>query len=195
MTSPNDTDGTSGPHQVRILCLFLLQSLQSTFLDHTTIDPPSINFIQGITQTRPTPIAMPSWDNKPSGTMTAMVLNSPGAEPPSKAFSLDTNYPKPTLPSEKWALVKVKAAGLNRAELRGRNGDKPAPPEFGIFKDEYHEDPPKILGEEFVGIVELAGSGTDFRRGDAVTGFIYGGGKAHDVSMSLLLPACSNTKG
>jgi len=35
-------------------------------------------------------------------------------------------------------------------------------------------------GEEFVGIVEIAGSKTKFKPGDAVTGFIYGGGKAHD---------------
>ena len=93
---------------------------------------------------------------------------------------MDTNYPKPTLPSAAWVLVKVKAAGLNRAELRGRNGDKPAPPEFGIFVDEYHEDPPKVLGEEFVGVVDSAGSETNFTKGDRVTGFIYGGGKAHD---------------
>lgn len=89
---------------------------------------------------------MPSWDNTPSGKMTAAVLSSPGASPPSKCFTLDKEYPKPTLPSQNWALVKVKAAGLNRAELRGRNGDEPAPPEFGMFVDEFHPDPPKILG-------------------------------------------------
>lgn len=54
------------------------------------------------------------------------------------------------------------------------------PGEFNIFRKEYHEDPPKILGEEFVGIVEEAGSGSGFQKGDHVTGFIYGGGKAHD---------------
>jgi NADPH2:quinone reductase len=90
---------------------------------------------------------MPSWDNKPSGKMTAAVLSSPGAHPPSKCFTIDKEYPKPTLPSQTWVLVKVKAAGLNRAELRGRNGDEPAPPEFGMFVDEFHPDPPKILGK------------------------------------------------
>lgn len=54
------------------------------------------------------------------------------------------------------------------------------PPEFNIWIDEYHEDPPKILGEEFVGEVEEAGSNTKFKKGEKVTGFIYGGGKAHD---------------
>lgn len=79
--------------------------------------------------------------------MTAAVLTSPGASPSSKCFSIDNKYPKPTLPSQDWVLVKVKAAGLNRAELRGRNGDEPAPPEFGIFVDEFHPGPPKILGK------------------------------------------------
>ncbi|KAI5204657.1 hypothetical protein AUEXF2481DRAFT_35665 [Aureobasidium subglaciale EXF-2481] len=123
---------------------------------------------------------MPSWDNTPSGTMTAAALSLPGAQPPSKCFTIENYYPKPTLPSQKWVLIKVKAAGLNRAELRGRNGDQPAPPEFGMFVDEFHPDPPKVLGEEFVGIVEEAGSETKFGKGDMCTGFIYGGGKAFD---------------
>ena len=97
-------------------------------------------------QRQATIISMPSWDNKPSGKMIAAVLSSPGASPPSKCFTIDKEYPKPTLPSQSWVLVKVKAAGLNRAELRGRNGDEPAPPEFGMFVDEFHPDPPKILG-------------------------------------------------
>ncbi|THW12913.1 NAD(P)-binding protein [Aureobasidium pullulans] len=123
---------------------------------------------------------MPSWENTPSGKMIAAVLSSPGADRPSKCFTMDKNYPKPTLPSQNWVLVKVKAAGLNRAELRGRNGDKPAPPEFGMFVDEFHPDPPKILGEEFVGTIEEAGSDTKFSKGELCTGFIYGGGKAFD---------------
>ena len=39
---------------------------------------------------------------------------------------------------------------------------------------------PQILGEEFVGTVETAGTSTSFKPGDAVAGWIYGGGKAHD---------------
>ena len=122
----------------------------------------------------------PSWSNTPSGTMTAAVLTHPAAQPPSKAFSIITAYPKPTLPSPDWVLVHVHAAGLNRAELRSRDNLTPARAEFNIFRREYHEDPPAILGEEFVGFVAEAGSSTDFQQGELVTGFIYGGGKAHD---------------
>ena len=123
-----------------------------------------------------------SWQNKPSGTMIAAVLNpSPSADKSAvDSFAYRTDYPRPTLPSEDWCLVRVKAAGLNRAELRGRTSFPPGKGEFGIFQKEYHEDPPTVLGEELVGVVEEAGSGTGFRKGEVVTAFIYGGGKAHD---------------
>jgi len=122
---------------------------------------------------------MPPWSNTPSGTMKAAVLTKPGASPPSACFTIQS-YPKPTLPSEKWILVRVYAAGLNRAELRGRNNDRPGIPEFGPFVDEFHINPPAILGEEFVGTVEVAGKETNFRVGDKVSAWVYGGGKAHD---------------
>jgi len=127
-------------------------------------------------------LAMPSWSSEPNGTMTAAVLTNPGPSPPAQCFSYSTTYPRPTLPSPEWILCRVHAAGLNRAELRGRAALPPGRPEFNIFQAEYHEDPPKILGEEFVGEVEEAGSSTDFKRGEKVTGFIYGGGKAYDGS-------------
>jgi len=114
--------------------------------------------------------------------MKAVKLVSPGKDSPHDCFEIDRKYPKPTLPSQTWCLIKVEAAGLNRAELRGRNGDEPAPPEFGLFVDEFHKEPPAVLGEEFVGTVEIAGSETTFKQGDPVTGFIYGGGKAYDGS-------------
>jgi NADPH:quinone reductase-like Zn-dependent oxidoreductase len=114
--------------------------------------------------------------------MVAAVLKpSPSPDrPPKESFELRQDYPKPTLPSQEWCLVRVKAAGLNRAELRGRAGLPPANGELSIFREEYHEDPPAILGEELVGVVEEAGTDTGLRRGDVVTAFIYGGGKAHD---------------
>jgi len=84
------------------------------------------------------------------------------------------------LPSPDWILVRVHAVGLNRAELRGREGLKPGLGEFNIFQKEYHSDPPSILGEEFVGVVAEAGTSTGFQEGEKVAGWIYGGGKAHD---------------
>lgn len=125
---------------------------------------------------------MPSWTNTPSGTMAAAVLTSPGTSPPGACFTYDTAYPRPTLPSPEWTLVRVKALGLNRAELRSRANLPPGLPEFNIFQAEYHVDPPKVLGEEFVGIVEEAGAKSGFQAGERVAGLIYGGGKAHDGS-------------
>ena len=114
------------------------------------------------------------------GTMAAAVLTKPGPSPPPECFTYSTSYPRPSLPSPDWVLCRVHAAGLNRAELRGRAALPPGLGEFNIFQSEYHEDPPAILGEEFVGEVEEAGSATTFKKGEKVTGFIYGGGKAHD---------------
>lgn len=112
--------------------------------------------------------------------MTAAVLTSLGSSPASSCFSIDTRYSRPSLPSPDWILVRVKAAGLNRAELRSRAGDTPGKPEFNIWQAHYHTSPPAILGEEFVGLVEKAGSDTKFKKGQKVTGFVYGGGKAYD---------------
>ncbi|KEF55243.1 uncharacterized protein A1O9_08897 [Exophiala aquamarina CBS 119918] len=123
---------------------------------------------------------MPTWDNKPNGVMKAAVLTNPGHDAPPKCFTYQLDYPRPSLPSPEWVLCRVHAAGLNRAELRGRTGAAPFIAEFIIFQKEYHEDPPKILGEEFVGEVEEAGAESGYKQGDKVTGFVYGGGKAYD---------------
>ena len=53
--------------------------------------------------------------------MKAAVLVKPGEKvPPTECFELSNKYPRPSLPSPDWTLCKVYAAGLNRAELRGR---------------------------------------------------------------------------
>jgi NADPH:quinone reductase-like Zn-dependent oxidoreductase len=57
-----------------------------------------------------------------------------------------------------------------------------SPVEFGIFKNEFHHQCPQIIGEEFVGEVVEAGSDTQFKLGDRVAGWAYGGGKAYDGS-------------
>lgn len=112
--------------------------------------------------------------------MTAAVLTNPGSSPPHQCFTYTHGHPRPTLPSPDWVLVRVHAAGLNRAELRSRAALKPFPPEFNIWINEYHEDPPAILGEEFVGEIDEAGANTPFQKGDKVASWVYGGGKAHD---------------
>ncbi|EXJ66775.1 uncharacterized protein A1O5_09970 [Cladophialophora psammophila CBS 110553] len=125
---------------------------------------------------------MPSWDNVPKGTMCAVTLTSPGSSPPAACFTYKTDYPRPSLPSPKFCLVRIHAVGLNRAELRARNAEPVSPVEFGIFKDEFHNQCPLIIGEEFVGEVSEAGSETGFKVGDRVAGWAYGGGKAYDGS-------------
>lgn len=123
---------------------------------------------------------MPSWDSQPNGVMKAAVLTNASHDAPPKCFTYQSDYPRPSLPSPEWVLCRVHASGLNRAELRGRTGAAPFIAEFIIFQKEYHEEPPKILGEEFVGEVEEAGTQSGYRQGDKVTGFVYGGGKAYD---------------
>ncbi|EXJ80588.1 hypothetical protein A1O3_06870 [Capronia epimyces CBS 606.96] len=123
---------------------------------------------------------MPSWSNTPKGTMAAAVLTNPGQADPSDCFTYVTDYPKPSLPSEDWVLIRVRAAGLNRAELRARNVEHVSPLEFGMFIDEFHTDAPKVMGEEYVGEVEEAGSSSGFKKGEVVCGWAYGGGKPYD---------------
>jgi NADPH2:quinone reductase len=82
-------------------------------------------------------------------------------------------------------LVRVRAAALNRAELRARNHEHVSPLEFGMFIDEHHTNHPKILGEELVGEVEEAGSDSGYKVGDVVCGFAYGGGKPYDGACGI----------
>jgi len=125
---------------------------------------------------------MPSWDNEPKGTMRAVALTSPRSTPPAACFTYRTDYPRPSLPNSKFCLVRIHAVGLNRAELRARNAEPVSPVEFGIFRDEFHDECPPIIGEEFVGEVVEAGSETGFNVGDRVAAWAYGGGKAYDGS-------------
>ncbi|OQU99352.1 Alcohol dehydrogenase GroES-like domain-containing protein [Cladophialophora immunda] len=122
------------------------------------------------------------WDNQPSGVMKALVLTSPGEEPPSACFTYTESYPKPTLPGPGWVLVRIRGTGINRAELRGRANQPAFPGEFNLWQKYYHPDPPKILGEELVGEIVEAADDTPFKPGEKVISTHAGGGKAFDGS-------------
>ncbi|KAH6949731.1 hypothetical protein BKA56DRAFT_441095, partial [Ilyonectria sp. MPI-CAGE-AT-0026] len=81
-----------------------------------------------------------------------------------------------------WLLVRIRATGVNRAELRSRAGAPAFKAEFGIFMEYYHEDPPKILGEEVISKVVETGPGTGFKLGEKVAASHYSGGKAYNSS-------------
>src|ERR1700759_699129 len=69
-------------------------------------------------------------------------------------------------------LVRVEAAGLNRADILQRRGFYPAPPGA----------PANVPGLEYAGHVERTGAGvTTFARGDAVMGIVGGGGMSTHV--------------
>lgn len=79
----------------------------------------------------------------------------------------DVEYPAP--PVNDGILVRVKAAGLNRADLIQVAGKYPAPPEY----------PAEIPGLEFAGEVTATGADvTKFATGDRVFGITAGGAQA-----------------
>jgi NADPH:quinone reductase len=76
-------------------------------------------------------------------------------------------------PKDAEIVVRVRAAGVNRADLMQRNGFYPAPKGF----------PERILGLEFAGEVYKIGENvTKFQIGDRVFGITAGGGQAEYVN-------------
>lgn len=74
-------------------------------------------------------------------------------------------------PSDGEILVKVRASGVNRADLLQRRGLYPPPPGES-----------EVPGLEFAGVVEEVGTGvTRWRAGDRVMGIVGGGGYAERV--------------
>ncbi|HEU4629515.1 MAG TPA: NAD(P)H-quinone oxidoreductase [Gemmatimonadaceae bacterium] len=108
--------------------------------------------------------------------MRTVVITRPGG--PDVLEVVDRPVPTPA-PGE--VLVRVRAAGLNRADLLQRRGGYPAPP--GV--------PPDVPGLEFAGEVAQAadGDGT-WREGDRVFGIAAGGAQAEYLSIrsGLLAP-------
>ena len=80
------------------------------------------------------------------------------------------DVPAPELRSGE-VLVRVRAAGLNRADVSQRRGKYPAPPGF----------PQDIPGLEFAGVVEIA-AGNRLRAGTRVFGLTGGGAQAEYVA-------------
>ncbi len=81
--------------------------------------------------------------------------------------------PRPSV-GPKEILVRVRASGLNRADLLQRRGLYPAPPGF----------PQDIPGLEYAGVVEAAGSHVGlWGVGDHVMGIVGGGGYGEFVSV------------
>jgi len=99
--------------------------------------------------------------------MRAVRIREPG-EP--GVLSLD-EVPAPTC-GEGEVLVRVRAAGVNRADLLQRRGRYPAPPGW----------PADVPGLEYAGVVESVGPGVGrWHPGDRVMGLVGGGGYAERV--------------
>src|SRR5437773_1896112 len=93
--------------------------------------------------------------------MKAIVISKPG-----KADVLQLKEVPRPVPGKGELLVKIKATGVNRADLIQRLGHYPPPADV----------PQDILGLEFSGIVERLGDGVDrFSPGDRVYGLAGGG--------------------
>jgi NADPH2:quinone reductase len=115
-------------------------------------------------------------------TMKAVVLDGPGGADALKVRAL----PVPT-PSAGWALVAIKALGLNRAELHSR---------LGLAEGMVW---PRVLGAEAVGVIEACPGG-EFEPGQQVAalagemGRAFGGGYAEYtcVPVSQVVPFTSS---
>ncbi|WP_315344331.1 zinc-binding dehydrogenase [Leptotrichia wadei] len=104
--------------------------------------------------------------------MKAMVLEKPCNAEEMKI----ENVPIPEVKKD-WILVKIKAFGINRAEIFTRQGDSPS------------VKLPRVIGIECVGIVEDP-SNSDFKKGDKVFSMMNGMGREFDGSYAeyILIP-------
>ena len=83
------------------------------------------------------------------------------------------------VPREGDVLIRIRAAGVNRADLLQRAGKYPSPPGW-----------PDRMGLECAGEVLEAPSGSRFRKGDAVCALLGGGGYAEKIAVpeELVMP-------
>ncbi len=97
----------------------------------------------------------------------AVVVRTPGGPEVLELAEVDVRDPGPGE-----IRVRVRAAGVNRADLLQRRGLYPPPP----------GSPPDVLGLEFAGEVEACGPGTSLHRpGDRVMGLVGSGGMSELV--------------
>ncbi|MCS3804041.1 NADPH2:quinone reductase [Chromobacterium alkanivorans] len=108
--------------------------------------------------------------------MLAVVQSAPGG-----VDTLQLDEIAPPLRGAGQLLLRVMAAGINRADLAQRAGHYPPPPGAS-----------PILGLEVAGVVEEADADSRFRPGDAVFGLIGGGGYAEyallDEALAIAKP-------
>jgi NADPH:quinone reductase len=108
--------------------------------------------------------------------MKAITVHHPG---PDYRLAME-EIPRPQ-PGPEQILIKVAAAGVNRADLHQARGAYPPPP-----------GAPETLGLEVSGHVAAVGKGASYKEGDAVAALLGGGGYAEyalaDVNSVLALP-------
>ncbi|WP_062318673.1 NAD(P)H-quinone oxidoreductase [Demequina maris] len=106
--------------------------------------------------------------------MKATIVTAPGGP---EALSLE-DVPAP-VPGADDAVMRITAAGVNRADILQREGRYPSPP-----------GAPDWPGLEAAGVVEQAPASSPWRPGDRVCALLPGGGYAERVAVdaSLLLP-------
>jgi NADPH2:quinone reductase len=109
--------------------------------------------------------------------MQAVVQDAAGG-----ADTLRTGRVERPIPRDGQLLVRVMAAGVNRADIVQREGYYPAPPGAS-----------PILGLEIAGVVEEVCGASRFQPGDAVFGLVQGGGYAEyvvlDSALAMAKPA------
>lgn len=109
--------------------------------------------------------------------MKAVVQDSAGGADTLRLAMVEKPVPQPGQ-----LLVRVMAAGVNRADVVQREGHYPAPPGAS-----------PILGLEISGVVEEVSGASRFKPGDAVLGLVQGGGYAEyvllDSPLAIAKPA------
>lgn len=103
--------------------------------------------------------------------MTAVVQPSAGGTDTLHLGKVDRPVPQPGQ-----LLVRVRAAGVNRADIVQREGHYPPPPGASC-----------LLGLEIAGEVVSLGGKSQFKKGDAVLGLVAGGGYAEYVLLDEAL--------